>query len=287
MTVTAPAIAAVLGSGSYNGLSWGPGTDFHISDVKGLDDLPAVRTSDAPRAADHGVWRGIDVLDRRVVQLDFAIIAKDNPTLFADVAQAEAAFQPQLSTELPLLLFGSTRLVYCRCRRRDIPYDASIKRRTGTMTVELHAADPRVYDANQTTLLISPPIGATGAAWPWTFPLSWGGAATTGSASVTNTGNFETRPVITIKGPCTNPTISNQSLMATLTFNITLAGVDQLVIDTDARSVVLNGTASRRATLVTGSTWWTLPPGTSTLAFGAQSTSSGCMATVTYRNAWV
>ena len=44
--------------------------------------------------------------------------------------------------------------------------------------------------------------------------------------------------------------------------NITLASTDSLVIDMGARTVILNGVASRYNTIVTGSSWWTIPPGT-------------------------
>lgn len=296
------AIAAPLLSGSYNGLAFGPGTDFHLGSVtaasstasialetgiSGLDDLPPIRSSDAPRGQDIGSWRGLDFVDARTIHLEFEIIAADNPTLYSDIALLEAAFTPQQSGELPLLLFNSTRQINCRVRSRSVPYDTGQLPRIGGMIVELLASDPRIYDANLTTLVLIPSSGTVGASWNWAWNLSWGGASTSGTGTAVNAGNYGTRPVIAILGPCTNPYIQNVTTGALLSFSISLGASDTLTIDTDAHSILLNGSASRYAALISGSQWFELAPGTTGLKFGAGSFSGGSQATVTFRNAWM
>lgn len=298
------AIADLLGTCAYNGLTLGSGTDFHIGSLTassggssvallgstgltGVNDLPAIASSDVPRAQDVGVWQGIDLIGGRSVHLEIQIIAADNPTMYSDVSLLEAAFQPQQTGELPLLLFSSQRQIKCRVRNRSVPYDTGYTPRIGGMTVELFASDPRIYDANLTTLTLVPSSGTVGASWNWAWNLSWGGASTSGTGTATNNGNYPTRPVIAIAGPCTNPYIQNVTTGALLSFSIRLGSSDVLTIDTDAHSVVLNGSASRYSALVPGSIWFQLAPGSTSLKFGAAAFSGSCQATVTFNSAWL
>ncbi len=299
LTALAP---GVTGAGSYNGLGWGPGTDYHIgaltpvggtsvallggTGLTGLNDMPALSTSDALRGQDHGAWGGIDLLQPRTLHLELQIIAADNASMYSDIALAEIAFQPRMTGDLPLLLFDNQRLINCRVRRRSVPYDTGNKPRVGGLIVELVARDPRVYDATQATLTLVPGAGGGGAVWPWVWPVSWGGPSSGGTAIATNLGNFPTRPLITIQGACSNPFVSNGTTGQTLAFQIALANSDVLMVDLDARTVQLNGTASRRSTLVAGSSWWELAPGNSSVTFGASSVATGCSASITFRSAW-
>lgn len=298
------AIATALQGCAYNGLSMGIGTDFHIGSLSasssgssiallgatglsGLDDLPSIRSSDAPRAQDIGVWQGQDFLDARTVHLEVQVIAADNATMYADIGLLEQAFQPQQTGEIPLYLFNNQRQINCRVRSRSIPYDTGNSPRIGGMTVELLASDPRIYDATLQSLVLIPSSGTVGASWNWSWNLSWGGASTSGTGTAVNSGNYPTRPIITITGPCTNPYLQNVTTGALLSFQIALGVSDTLVIDLDARSIVLNGSTSKRSALVSGSTWWQLAPGSTGLKFGASSFSGSCQATVAFRNAWI
>jgi phage-related protein len=120
--------------------------------------------------------------------------------------------------------------------------------------------------------------------FPITFPLSFGGGSAAGTVTADNTGNIEMRPIITITGPVTNPTVENETTGLSLTFSnpnqvsYTLNSGDQLVIDLDAHQIMYypDGSsigASRRNWLVSGSTWWDLPPGTSTIGFSSDDAS--------------
>lgn len=149
------AIAALLGSGSYNGLAWGPGTKYHIKAISGAGDMPGIRAVDTLRAFQHGHFRGVDLSAGRVVDITFAIIGDDYNDFFNNLLPAlENATVPQPLTELPLLLFNGTRQTMCRPRKRAVKYDAENYQRVGTVDVQFVSADPRMYDANLTTLSI-------------------------------------------------------------------------------------------------------------------------------------
>ena len=89
-----------------------------------------------------------------------------------------------------------------------------------------------------------------------TFDLTFSASSGGDTVTVTNDGNVPTPAVFTIDGPVSNPTIENTTLGKELSFDIVLGASDQLVVDTAARTVVLNGTASRYNTLTPDSEWF-------------------------------
>lgn len=273
-------------SGSYNGLAFGPATSFPLNLIAGLDDMPPVRSTDALRSQDHGAWAGTDLAGERTITLGFMLTAANAAALDALADQVSAAFVVQ-PAELPLLYNGSTRRIMCRPRRLMIPRDLAANELSAKALVELVATDPRKYNATETSISTGLPTNSGGMTFPAAFPLAFGAAGTGGYIQAANAGNFPTRPVITIAGPVDNPTVTNQTAGKSLTFAITLAVTDTLTIDLDARSVTLNGTASRRNTLAPGSQWWELAPGQSTIRYTANTALTGSVMTLTYRDAWL
>ena len=278
-------------AGSYNGLSFGLATKFHISSIAGLDDLPAIRAADAPRAGDHGSWAGIDYMDGRSIDITFAVIADDSNDLAVQMALLETAFVPQ-ATELPLLLYGSTRLVNVRPRRFIAPYDATYLRKSCEVSVQLFATDPRVYDANLQQVVLGLPTASGGMTFNAAFNLGFGSAGTGGTAAVTNAGTFASRPVLVITGPCDTPIVQNVTQNKKVSFNLTLAAGDTLTVDTDAKSVLLlvSGStipASRRSALGAGSQWFDLAPGASTITYQANTYQAASSLTIQFRSAWL
>jgi len=280
-------VAAPLGSGSFNGLTWGPGTEYHIVGHRGIDDLPPVRPFDAPRPGDQGIFRGVDLLGERTVQLDIGMSGQNSTDYFALAEALRAAFLLNMA-EMPLLFFNSSRLINARTRRRAIPYDVETYQRIGTATVELIASDPRIYDANVQNVSTGMAQSAAGMAFPATFPLSFGTAGAGGLIQVNNLGIFAVRPVLTVAGPCDTPILSNVTSGKKLRFNLVLASTDTLSVDLDARTVVLNGTASRRSALTADSQWWEIAPGLTTISFtnGGAYQAAASLA-FPFRSAWI
>jgi hypothetical protein len=105
------------------------------------------------------------------------------------------------------------------------------------------------------------------------FNLGFGGSIPNQSATVSNNGTHTAFPVITLMGPLVNPVLvdSNGTTMA---LTISLSAGDMLVIDCRNKSVVLNGTISRRSSL-SGIQWFSVPAGTSDSIFFGASSGSG------------
>src|SRR5712692_8645569 len=102
------AIAALLGTGSYNGLNWGPTQQVHVNAIMGAGDMPGIRASDTLKAFQHGHFRGVDLAAGRVVDITFALIGNDYNDFFNNILPSvENAIVPIVgasASELPLLL---------------------------------------------------------------------------------------------------------------------------------------------------------------------------------------
>lgn len=275
-------------SASFNGLSFGSGQSIKIVEAAGFDDLPAIRKGDIPRSADHGEFLGSDWLDSRVVTFTLRIVGQSSQAnLDALIDSLRQATIVQNAQELALVLNGN-RQINARPSKRSIPDPIE---EWGAWTcspvLEFMATDPRIYDAALQSPTTGLPTSSGGMTFPATFPLGFGAAASGGYIFATNYGTFDSRPLATIQGPVVNPQIQNVTTGQTLGFSITLASTDTLAVDFNARTVILNGTASRYNAITTGSSWFTLAPGSSTIRFLASTYQAGALLTLQYRSAWL
>lgn len=276
-------------SATFNGLSFGAGTTIQIVDVSGFDDLPGLRTTDQPRPRDTGEFGGNDLSGGRDVTMTLLILDSGVGDFYTTVEAFKAATVPQgTNLTLPLVVQfpgGRQRQLNCRPRQRSLPTDVDYVTRYGKAAVQFHAVDPRWYDVNQSSGSMTPPSATTGLVFNAAFDLSFGGGTTGGQLTCVNNGNFETRPVITVTGPCTNVTLTNNTTGLTVGANITLAAGDSLVFDFGARTIVLNGTTSRYNAIAPASVWWNLAPGSNDIRFLSSSTTG--TAQVVWRSAWL
>lgn len=275
---------------TFNGLTFGGvGADVQVLGVTGLEDLPELRTADEARGNTDGEFSGQDLLGGRTVVVDFEVVfAAGGPAYRAVLERIKTAFVPQPAGCLPLqfTLPGlPTRRLGARCRRRQLPIDLGYDRGVARGAVEFRAADPRIYDDNASSTVLTVPANNAGRTYDRVYALTYGGG-TSGTQVAVNNGTTRTSPVITITGPVDTPTVENVTAGKFLKFNLTLAVGETLTIDTDARSVVLNGTASRRSAMSVDSAWWALGPGPSTLRFSAAA-STTATATVAFRSAYL
>lgn len=151
--------------------------------------------------------------------------------------------------------------------------------------MQLTAPDPRKYGPalEQTTTM-----GAStgGLAFPMAFPLAFGAAAG-GSVAIGNDGTVKSWPVVRIAGPVVNPRILNPTTGDEFRIALTLAAGEYLDIDTAARTVLLQGTASRRALVSTTGEWLPVAPGGATFTCSADTYDASALFTFAGRGAWI
>jgi hypothetical protein len=272
--------------GSYNGFTWGAGSQVLLVTQDGIDDLPSMRRGEVARGHSHGWFDGPVFLDKRTITLTFTFIGNAPE---ADVEVLRAATNGYPDQQHPLYLFCSTRMVMAKVSRRKLPYDRNRYAGNPKAVVEFTAVDPRLYEAALRTaslpLQVEP---TTGVPFPVVFPADFGGGTALGSVEVVNYGDFGTPPLLRIYGPVANPEVVSHPSGRFLRFLTTLASGDVLEVDTDLRSVTLNpgpGQVSRRSTLDPASTWFDLMPGSNLLRFQAPVATATSMSVI-YRSAW-
>lgn len=273
-------LATFMGTGSFNGLSFGSkagdGSGILFDKVQGIHDKPQVKVGDIDKTYDHGMWAGDDFFTMRSITLDFRVVATSASQHLSLLNSMINAFNTSL-TELPLYYMNSTRYSNVRVRKMspalDIHWEQGML--TCVVSVQMDATDPRQYDANIVTITESTPSNAQGVTFPVTFPIVFT-ADPTGSFTVTNNGNLDTRPIITISGPISSPFIQNVTTGQYLWWpNLTLGASDYLTVDLARRGSWLNGTGPYTATpgysqnyqLASGYSWWSFQPGTTTVIF--------------------
>lgn len=163
-------------------------------------------------------------------------------------------------------------------------------RRPKTFLVAGVSEDPAVYSQELHELQVAPAPGASAGGFtsPMRSPLV-SGAAAAGVVEVINAGRSRAWPVLSVYGPCVNPSITNQRTGETIYLNVTLAAGEAFVIDTNPRrrTVRLNGVANRYRYLDSArSHWWALLPGANEVRVGFASYTAGARLVVQWRDAW-
>lgn len=256
-----------------------------IQKVIGLDNAPFRETHRDHEGVDGG-FLDAELEKGRPIILQGEAYA-DTSSVEEYLDSLKANFAPS-RTLVPLYFKAPgvvERLVYVKpqgCR-----YDWEQARRIGKTTIQFKAfaEDPRLYAATATSVDVPFSAGAsTGFGFNLGFSFGFGGSASSDGAVVTNEGNRPTPVVFTITGPCNTPTIRDDTYGHSLTFNIILAAGESLVVDTQYKTVKLNGTLNRRNTLVDPD-WFFLEQGTTFLRYNAVS-GAGSTMNITFRSAW-
>ncbi|MET9467795.1 hypothetical protein ABZY44_23930 [Streptomyces sp. NPDC006544] len=271
--------SVTLGAVDAAGVAW------HLQGLDGWDgsDLSA---GYQPREADHGAWAAPVYLRQRPVTITGKIEASGVTALDAAIEQLIAASS---FADTTLTVYESIPK-QATVRRSGPPLIKPITDRIAEYSVLVTAADPRRYSTDLQAQSAGLPSVTGGVTLPLTMPLTITAGTSSGQISLSNAGSMSTRPTFTIDGPVADPVIVVQypdSTVVQLAFSDTLGAGDQLVIDTAARSVVLNGSVSRRGYLSVAR-WPVIPPtSTVTVQWTASSYDSAALLTGTCRSAWM
>ncbi len=248
--------------------------------VSGLDTAP-LRTSTDEHQGMDGTYIDTPFLSSRTIVIEGNLYANpsDPDTLLNSLRAdyANSAVRP-FYIQLP----GQTTK-FVNCQGGGIVYDVGMGRRVGMTPVQmtLLAEDPYIYDyPPQRVSVAVPTLSVLGTSFNMSFNVGFGGALPNYGATVSNNGTHTAYPLITITGPVTNPVLTDSYSGTSMALSISLSAGDILVIDTRLKSIVLNGTVSRR-TAMAGLKWISVPPGISdTISFTADSGTGSCTVTL-------
>lgn len=288
---------------AFNDFEFGGGDSvYQIMTLDGLEDLPVIRNQDDNRGYQDGMWTGRDFLSGRTLTFVMTIRGDQNHSMnyYLNLLQANLVPQQQGTGLLQFQIPGSDlQRINARVRRRAITINTDYSSGLATAVYDFFCPDPRYYDDQEkTTDLVNATITA-GRTYnrvytsPAIIPsnpdetgMSYGGGASAPNL-ITNSGWATSNPIITITGPCINPKVTDVTAGYFLLIDATLGTGDTLVLNTDYRTVTLNG-VNRRALLNNSSTWFAAPPGTSYYTFttsGGTDGNTSCV--VSWRNAYI
>jgi hypothetical protein len=281
------------GQMQWAGLLMGPGTAYEIdrTGLTGWEDIPDFDTGDADRPTAHGAWPGARYAKPRKVGGTVWMVPESagGATLTAVRVLRQALLLGDAERWLAVRLHGETLAVRARVSQRVLTADRTYATQgVSKASVQWLATDPRRYLVDEQTAATSPPQPESGLTWPLAWPLYWGQTVSTGDVAAANEGSAPSHPVLTFSGPCGNPTVTEHTTSRRLRYEIELATGDELVVDTAAGTVTLNGTASRRHTATADSgpeELFAFEPGQAQLSFRPDTYENDARMTVRWRSA--
>ena len=269
------------------GVLLGDTTDYDIRKIDGLGQPPAV-PSDKPLSQRHGAVAGKDYLGSRVVTLLFEVVEDDTSTMGAKLAVLAEAFAPtedQVPTfmQVPGVGGGGVIELATHVRRRSVSITTEYARGLATVAVQLSASDPRLYGyALITGSANADDASALGLEFDVTPDIGFGGAVLPGLIETSNEGNFPAPLTFRVYGPVIDPVVTRVSDGAAMSFTTTVADGSYLEVDSESRTVKLNGVTNQYSTLDVGSTWLEVPAGVD--QFRLTRTGAGSATLVVYYN---
>jgi len=277
-------ISATLGGVTLGAVD-SAGVAWHLQNLEGWDS-PEVRSEFTDREGDHGAWASPVYLGSRPITLAGTIVAPSRALL------EQAMNQLRVAAGLgdTVLTVGETVPKQATVRRSGKVLAQYVTDTVATYSVMVTAADPRRYSTDLQSGTTNLPSTSGGLVFPATFPISMSATTVAGQISAANLGDVDTRPVLTIAGPVVAPTVAalyQDGTVRQLVYSQDLQSGEQLVIDTDAHTVML-GSVSRRRFLTVSAGWPTIPAG-AVVAFQFQSSTYNSSATLnaTWRSAWM
>lgn len=253
--------------------------------VVGMDSAPIRETERDHEGTDGGFLDAIWEKGRPVILEGLAYATPANIMMFLD--DLKDNFAPSRTLVPFYMRYPGMNDRVLFVKPKGCRYDLEAGVRLGKVPVQfqVYAEDPRIYDATlEQVILPLSGLAITGRGYPKGYSYGYGPTVAPQTQNVVNNGNRPTPVKFTVYGPITTPEIVNESTGQTLKVNITLGASDYLDIDTHYKTVLLNGSVSRRG-LLEEPNWFYLQKGDNFLRYRAGSLDSSTV-TVQYRHAW-
>ena len=275
---------------TIRGVTVGKGTVYRwASWPESLMSTPSIRTADVPRSGRNGVTPGPDLLGAGKVVFDLHVLGSDLATMEGYVADLTEAFAPSSSDiALDVRMSGTPDeyRFYGRPRGVEVAWPRTTRNGVCRARALFVATDPLRYSTTESTASTGLTTLSGGLDFPATAPFVFGTAGDSSVMDCTNDGTIATPWVATFSGPLTAPELVHLGSGKRITLSgATLAAGETLVVDSDARTVLLEGTASRYSWLAAASQWFDIEPGANSVQLlGASGSGSVSLA---WRSAWI
>lgn len=147
-------------------------------------------------------------------------------------------------------------------------------------------------DAELTVTVAADIPSSIGITYPVTYPVTYSATLATGAQTLVNPGKAPSHFRALLYGPCTAPSLVNDSTGQELTFkpDLALGPGEYIEVDTRNKTALLlsQATANRVGLLnFSISDWWQIQRGVQQIRYAPTDPSAGAQAVITYRPAWL
>jgi len=257
--------------------------------------MPEVRAVTEARTDDDGERDTTELFGARACSVEFLI------------TQDARAFEDELTRYLhprarPYLVveddgWAQARRLRLRVDQYSAPLGVDLPLRDGRRVQVQWRCPDGVWEADEpASETVNADVQATeGLTLPVTLPVALTATQAAGATTLTNLGGVPAHFVARLYGPCTDPSLINETTGEEITFTggVTLAAGDYIEVDTRDRTAYLttNGTSSQVDRLgaldFTVTSWWRIEPGMQEIRYAPSAVSAGSAAVIEYRPQWL
>jgi hypothetical protein len=260
--------------------------------LQGLDaPMPEVREAVEVRTDDDGTRDTTGFFGARAATLDIL------------VTQGARAVEDELTRYLhprsrPYLVveddgWSQARRLGLRVESYDAPLTVDLPRDARRISVGWKVPTG-IWEADEATetTVNADLASTTGRTYPKAYPWAYAATMAAGASLLTNTGSAPSHFTARLYGPCTGPSLVNETTDEELTFlsSLVLGAGEYVEIDTRERTAyALSSTSASRLTYIDfeATSWWRIEPGENLIRYAPSDADAGSAAVITYRPAWL
>jgi hypothetical protein len=259
------------------------GGNFIITGITGLGAAD-IRTSSFLFSGRHGGMVTDQLLGFRNLSVTGKIGNNSGTRLQHQLDRQALLDSMPIGTTFPIYITTFAGLTYrIDVNLIDLKLEYNRRGYMSDFLIQLTAGDPYFYSTDggdEQTANVSR-IQEGGYITPYILPVIWetGGSPTI----VTNSGDANYYPVITLSDEALNPVITNLATGESFGLDLSMLAGDEVIIDMYNRTVTLNG-ADILGNKTDDSVWWALFPGDNPIMLETDTADDPITAVITWRN---
>lgn len=262
---------------------------FTKIDIAGLE-MPEIRLSSYEKAGEFGAFISNQLYGGRLITIEGGIYSSTQSTFESKrralIDAIKISKDSDSVPEAKVLKFTTLDDLELQCNVFLRKFKMNKQKYCyADFMIEFYAADIAIESQTLSSNGLST-LASGGAVYPIIYPVIYGGSAA-GTQTITNAGNIEAWPIITLTGILTDPIITNTTTGKYMSLDITLGASDTLVIDMKNKTIVLNGTTNSLSTKALASEWWWLDAGANIVTLATGSGGDNGLVTIEYRDSYL
>lgn len=261
---------------------------YVYQNISGLE-FPDVRISYYEKPGEYGAYVSNQLYGARLVTLEGTVfgssLAEFNQrrrTLQSTIQITKDANSTPIAKTLKFTTMDDLALqATCYARKFNLVDVGLLNAR---FYIELYCPDFGLESQSLKSYTISAPVGG-GAVLPWILPVVFSGS-TGGTQIVSNAGNANAFPILTLTGPLTSPVVTNQTTGKYMSLNMTIASGSTVTINMKEKTI-LQGSTPVVGNKNLASEWWWVQSGDNTISLSTGSTGDTGNVQIEFRDTYI